>query len=64
MPGFLPTQIQQVHDYTEGPGGRVIGALGRQGMDPNDIYKLMDRISISSWIELLEHTPKLKKAIS
>ena len=43
MPGFLPTQIDQVHDYTEGPGGRVIGALGRQGMDPNDIYKLMDR---------------------
>lgn len=61
MPGFLPTHIDQVHDYTEGPGGRVIGALGRQGMDPNDIYKLMDR-TFGAYTQAQE-SDKLARAI-
>lgn len=43
MPGFLPTEIAQVHDFTSGPGSRLVEATGRVGINPNDVFNLIDK---------------------
>lgn len=43
MPGFFPTQIAQVHDFTVGPGSRLVEATGNTGINPTDVFNLIDK---------------------